>query len=128
MKILALDHVAIHVKDLEASCRFYSEVLLAQSLPRPAFDFPGAWFRLGANQELHLIGGRNQAVFSHNRGNHFALETDDLAGWERHFEKIGFQHSPRKLRPDGAGQIFLADPDGHVIELCAKSGIPKTNA
>jgi catechol 2,3-dioxygenase-like lactoylglutathione lyase family enzyme len=128
MKILALDHIAIHVKDLEASCRFYSEVLLAQPLPRPAFDFPGAWFRLGANQELHLIGGRDQSVASHSRGNHFALETDDLIGWERHFKKIGFQHRPRKLRPDGAGQIFLEDPDGHVIELCAKNGIAKQHA
>lgn len=123
MKILALDHVAIHVQDLEASCRFYAEVLLAERLPRPAFSFPGAWFRLGARQELHLIGGRTQEVFSHNRGTHFALETDDLPGWEAHFKKIGFQHQPRKLRPDGAGQIFLADPDGHVIELCEKTNL-----
>ncbi len=123
MKILCLDHVAIHVVDLEASCRFYSEVLQAEKLPRPAFSFPGAWFRLGPHQELHLIGGRSQPVFSHNRGTHFALETDDLAGWEQHFKKINFTHQPRKLRPDGAGQIFLADPDGHVIELCEKSGI-----
>jgi lactoylglutathione lyase len=128
MKILALDHVAIHVKDLEASRRFYSEVLLAQSLPRPAFDFPGAWFRLGANQELHLIGGRSQLVASHSRGNHFALETDDLIAWERHFKQVGFQHQPRKQRPDGAGQIFLEDPDGHVIELCAKNSVIKQNA
>ena len=123
MKILALDHVAIHVQDVAMSCKFYSEVLLLESLPRPAFDFPGAWFRLGTGQELHLIGDRTQAVFSHSRGNHFALETDDLAGWEQHFKKIGFQHRPLKKRPDGAGQIFLQDPDGHVIELSCKQGI-----
>lgn len=128
MKILALDHVAIHVKDVEASCRFYSEVLLLQRLPRPAFDFPGAWFRLGASQELHLIGDRTQPVVSHSRGTHFALETDDLEAWEKHFQKIGFAHRPRKLRPDGAGQIFLEDPDGHVIELCSKQSISKTHA
>ena len=123
MKILCLDHVAIHVADLEASCRFYADVLLAQKLPRPAFCFPGAWFRLGAAQELHLIGGRSNPVFSHNRGTHFALETDDVIAWEMHFKKIGFAHQPRKVRPDGAGQIFLEDPDGHVIELCEKSAI-----
>lgn len=123
MKILALDHVAIHVQDLEASCKFYGEVLRAEKLPRPAFDFPGAWFRLGSRQELHLIGGRTSPVSSSNRGNHFALETDDLSGWEEHFKAVGFQHRPRKRRPDGAGQIFLEDPDGHVIELCEKRGI-----
>ena len=125
MKIFALDHVAIHVKDVDASCRFYREVLRAEQLPRPAFDFPGAWFRLGARQELHLIGDRMQAVYSSNRGNHFALETDDLDAWEKHFKAIGFQHRPRKRRPDGAGQIFLEDPDGHVIELCSKNSISK---
>jgi catechol 2,3-dioxygenase-like lactoylglutathione lyase family enzyme len=68
-------------------------------------------------QELHLIGDRAQPVFSHNRGNHFALRTDDLDAWESHFKTIGFKPKIRKLRPDGAGQIFLEDPDGHVIEL-----------
>ena len=47
MKIFELDHVALHVKDLEASCKFYREVLELASLPRPVFPFPGAWFRLG---------------------------------------------------------------------------------
>jgi lactoylglutathione lyase len=118
MKIRRLDHVAIHVKDVETSCKFYREVLRLEPLPRPAFTFPGAWFRLGDDQELHLIGDRGEPVYSHNRGNHFALRTDDLDGWERHFKQIGFTPKIRKLRPDGAGQMFLEDPDGHVIELC----------
>ena len=42
------------VRDLEASVRFYEQVLELPRVPRPAFDFPGAWFALG-NQELHLI-------------------------------------------------------------------------
>ena len=46
MKIRRLDHVAIHVKDVEASSKFYREVLRLEPLPRPMFDFPGAWFRL----------------------------------------------------------------------------------
>ena len=122
MNVLELNHVAIHVKDVEASSRFYREVLRLEPMPRPNFDFPGAWFRLGDCQELHLIGDRSQPVISHHRGNHFALRTDALSGWETHFKKIGFLHPPRKRRPDGASQIFLQDPDGHVIELCATTG------
>jgi lactoylglutathione lyase len=118
MKILQLDHVAIHVRDVEASCRFYREVMRLEPLPRPAFDFPGAWFRLGATQELHIIGDRTQPVFSHNRGNHFALKTGNLDAWESHFKSVGFVPKVRKRRPDGAEQMFLQDPDGHVIELC----------
>ena len=58
MKILELNHIALHVADLERSVAFYREVLRLVPIPRPAFDFPGAWFQLGAVQELHLIGGR----------------------------------------------------------------------
>ncbi|HUR45296.1 MAG TPA: VOC family protein [Candidatus Saccharimonadales bacterium] len=117
MRTLELNHVAVHVQNVEASCRFYGEILHLEPLPRPAFTFPGAWFRLGVVQELHIIGERKDAVFSHNRGNHFALRVDDLDEWERHLDDAKYPHLPRKKRPDGASQLFLNDPDGHVIEL-----------
>ena len=117
MKILELNHVAIVVSDVERSCAFYSDVLQLTSLPRPAFDFPGAWFRLGTNQELHLIGGRGEAMVAGPRGNHFALRVQDLAAWEQHLKNVQANFQPKKQRPDGAWQIFLRDPDGHYIEL-----------
>jgi catechol 2,3-dioxygenase-like lactoylglutathione lyase family enzyme len=120
MNIDQLDHVAIHVADVERSCKFYSEVLGLDPLPRPAFDFPGAWFRLGATQELHIIGQRRQPVTSHNRGNHFALRVEAIESWEAHFKSIGFEYRLKQVRPDGATQIFLTDPDGHFIELCTR--------
>ena len=123
MKILELDHVALHVREVERSCKFYREVLRLESIARPAFDFPGAWFRLGEHHELHLIGDRAQPVASHRQGTHFAVATGDLDGWEQHFRQAGFSKYLRKQRPDGAGQIFLEDPDGHVIELTAKNTI-----
>ena len=73
MKTTELNHVAIHVEDVEVSCRFYREVLKLEQIERPAFGFPGAWFRLGTEQDLHLIGNREQPVASHPRGGHFAL-------------------------------------------------------
>jgi catechol 2,3-dioxygenase-like lactoylglutathione lyase family enzyme len=120
MKIVQLDHVAIHVADVEASCRFYAKVLRLERLPRPAFDFPGAWFRLGKSQELHIIGQRDEPVVSDSRGNHYALMVEDIEVWEEHFRQIDFQYLLRQVRPDGATQIFLADPDGHHIELCTR--------
>ena len=117
MRILELNHVAIHVEDVEKSCAFYSGVLRLERLPRPAFDFPGAWFRLGERQELHIIGLRQQPVISHNRGNHFALMADDLAPWVEHFKAIAAEFRGPVRRPDGAMQVFVRDVDGHVIEL-----------
>jgi lactoylglutathione lyase len=118
MQISQLDHVALHVADVDRSVAFYRDVLQLQPIPRPAFSFPGAWFRLGTHQELHLIGERQQAVVSHNRGNHYALLVDDLDAWEQHLAACGAQFLPRKLRPDGAEQVFVVDPDGHYVELC----------
>lgn len=122
MKIHELNHVAIHVADAERSCEFYLGVLRLAAMPRPAFDFPGAWFRLGASQELHLIGRRDQTVTPESRSNHFALRVDDIAAWEQHLQKLGVEFRPKKQRPDGAWQIFLRDPDGHFIELFTPPG------
>ena len=117
MKIHELNHVAIHVADVERSCAFYRSALRLEQIPRPAFDFPGAWFRLGTNQELHLIGRHLAAVPPVNGNNHFALRVDDVTVWEEHFKKTGMEYRPRKQRPDGAWQIYVRDPDGHIIEL-----------
>jgi len=118
MNLEQLDHVAIHVKDVEESVRFYEQVLGLEAMARPAFDFPGAWFRLGSAQELHLIGEREERVISSSRGNHYALRVDDPAGWAARLEEKGVAFRGPKARPDGVMQIFFEDPDGHVIELC----------
>jgi lactoylglutathione lyase len=117
VQIQELNHVAIHVRDVETSCQFYKNVLRLEPMSRPAFTFPGAWFRLGPHQELHIIGDRTEPVHSHNRGNHYALRVDRLDEWEEHLQKLNADFRPRKMRPDGAWQIFVRDPDGHTIEL-----------
>ena len=55
MNVTQLNHTAIPVADLERSRRFYQQVLGLRPIPRPPFDFPGAWFALGDGPELHLI-------------------------------------------------------------------------
>lgn len=123
MTIRELNHVALHVADVEKSCQFYRTVLRLDPMPRPAFTFPGAWFRLGARQELHLIGERGEPVVSGNRGNHFALQVEHLDAWENHLRQTGADFRPRKQRPDGAWQVFVRDPDGHLIELFTPPGV-----
>jgi len=118
MRTLQLNHVAIHVADVERSVAFYRDVLQLEPIARPAFSFPGAWFRLGADQELHLICDEQYPLVAQHRGNHFALLIDDVEEWERHFHDRGVPHLPRRVRPDGAYQVFLTDPDGHYVELC----------
>ena len=118
MHILQLNHVALHVADVGRSVAFYRDVLQLPPIDRPAFDFPGAWFGLGVDQELHLIGDRDQPVHSHHRGGHLALLVDDLDAYEARLDGCGATRTERKTRPDGALQTFVTDPDGHWIELC----------
>ena len=123
MKLTQLDHVALHVEDVERSCEFYERALQLEKVPRPDFDFPGAWYRLGQHQELHLIGGRDQDVNSGSRGTHWALKVDNFQEWEEFFQQENIPSSKRRLRPDGAFQLYLTDPDGHVVELCTDPGV-----
>jgi lactoylglutathione lyase len=125
MKTLQLNHVAIHVADVDRSVAFYRDVLRLAPLPRPAFAFPGAWFRLGADQELHLIGDSQYPTVEQHRGNHYALLIDDVRAWDEHLRAAGASFLPQRIRPDGAWQIFLTDPDGHYIELCTLPGVAR---
>ena len=119
MKIDELNHVALHVSDVPLSSRFYGDALGLPPLPRPDFDFPGAWVRIGAVQELHLIGERlNGPVDDSSRGGHFAMRVPDIQAAASHLKAKGLKFRGPGLRPDGAYQIFLEDPDGHVVELC----------
>lgn len=122
MKTKDLNHIALHVSDLNLSMGFYGEGLELAEIARPDFDFPGAWFRLGELQELHLIAGRSAEVNSSARGNHFALGVDDMDEAEAYLAGRGIVHTPRQTRPDGAFQIYVEDPDGHWIEFCQNPG------
>ena len=119
MKIVELNHVALIVSDLEASSRFYHDILGLPPLQRPAFSFPGAWFRIGAAQELHLIAGRTAALENEgSRAGHFAMRVPDIQAAASHFKEKRLKFRGPLDRPDGAQQIFIEDPDGHTIEIC----------
>lgn len=117
MNINELNHIAIEVRNVGESVDFYKNVLGLKQLPRPAFNFEGAWFRIGDKQELHIIGGRKEPVSSGSRGSHFALTVDSIAEAEQILRKKGIDYFPPKPRPDGVIQLFLKDPDGYFIEL-----------
>lgn len=118
MRILELNHVALHVADLKTSSEFYGGVLGLSPLPRPAFTFPGLWFAIAGGQELHLIGRRAQPVNSQSRGNHFAIRVADIKEAEERLRSSCLPFQGPMRRPDGAVQIFVTDPDGHFVELC----------
>src|ERR1700691_3565493 len=116
MKIDELNHVALLVRDVEASCRFYREVIGLKSIPRPGFSFPGAWFRIGSVQELHLIEGVcDGAPDDSGRRDHFALKVADVDEAAKHLRERGAAFLGPVPPSNGTRQIFMRDPDGHVL-------------
>ena len=122
MKIIHLNHTALQVKDVAVTIRFYEEVVGLKQISRPAFGFPGAWFRIGVDQELHLIQGAPEHISSSSRGDHYAMMVDSITEAEALLKSNGVAYKGPHHRPDGAKQIFFEDPDGHVIEFCTAPG------
>lgn len=133
-RITALHHVALPVSDLARSTEFYRDVLGLQQIERPAaFDFPGAWFALGEGQ-LHLIERRDGTLRAgkplDSRDTHFAIRVDDFDAMLAHLRSLGYRDDAaagdimrlKANRTPNAGfpQIFVMDPDRHVIDQCAR--------
>lgn len=114
--ILAIDHVGLHVADVERSLAFYRDLLGLQPIARPELGFPGAWLRVGTRQELHLIG-RNARPDLPPHERHWSVEVRDLAAWHVRLRDAGVELRGPVQRPDGALQLFARDPDGHVMEF-----------
>ena len=119
IKIKGLNHYAIAVLDLEKSINFYHDILGFDFLTRPDFDFEGAWFDCGNGISLHLIQDKNVIVQnSDSRKLHFAFSVFDVQQTKEQLIKFGIQIlKDIKSRPDGMLQMFVADPDGYMIEF-----------
>lgn len=133
MQIQALDHVAVIAADVERARHFYGTVLGMDEVPRPAsFSFPGVWFRSGS-AEVHVIGegdvGRaallQPAYYERElrRGYlpHMAFIVSDIERVVAHLAScdVPIVGGPQP-RGDGVTQLFIRDPDGYVIEICAR--------
>jgi catechol 2,3-dioxygenase-like lactoylglutathione lyase family enzyme len=128
IRVKSLDHVTLVVKDLDRSRRFYVDVLGMREVPRPAFSFAGSWFQAGPTQ-IHLILEHAQSGPAGNllpeqlrssRTHHAAFLVDDAEAVVPLLQARNVQIlSSVKPRPDGYLQVFVTDPDGHVIELCS---------
>lgn len=134
IRVRSLDHVTLVVRDLERSRAFYVGILGMREVPRPAFPFDGLWFQAGATQ-IHLIlefsgsgpaGNLLPAARRTSRTQHVAFAVEDAAAAVLRLAElhVPILSSPQP-RPDGCTQVFIADPDGHVIELCSPSPTPR---
>jgi len=123
--IETLHHVSVCVTHLARAKQFYTGVLGLVEKPRPDFEFGGAWYQIGASQELHLIvhdapGTLRGTTAIDIKDGHLAFR---VTSYEETVERlrghgIEMLELPRNKTP--WAQIYVTDPDGNIIELNAE--------
>ena len=120
MKITALLHTAFLTTNLERSSNFYETLLgLVPSSMRPDLGFPGVWYDVGANQQIHLMQLANPAAGVQlpdhgGRDRHVALAVNDLDDLMRRLTAANITYT---LSKSGRRAIFCRDPDGNALEF-----------
>jgi len=116
VQVDGIDHVVLHVKDIERSKQFYMDVLgftWRHELERPGFHM--SFLRCGS-QGLDLCEVRDAEIHGGAEMNHMALR---LVAGEREevvakLAAVGVKVFGRDNDPS---TMYLDDPDGHRIQL-----------
>ena len=111
------NHLALQVKDLPTSAKFYRDVIGLKPLEVPDnLKAIRAWFSIGNGQQIHLLAGRTQPIFHDKDGSHIALFVDSIDKSEQYLKEQHLKYH-KQTRFDGVTQIYFPDPDGYLIEL-----------
>jgi catechol 2,3-dioxygenase-like lactoylglutathione lyase family enzyme len=118
-----LAHYALVVSDVEATSRWYGDVLGAEVRP-PQPGFPPQIVLAGTTIDMFPRGGVSPAGLSFGDpapgsiGQHhaFAIGLEQYDAWVAHFESVGQRY---RCAAHGARfmSIYVDDPDGYHIEL-----------
>ena len=120
MAATGINHVSVLTRDLDASERFYAELVGAERLATPNFGTPVRWLRVG-DVQIHLL----QAGDGGGGLGHFGITVDDLAPVYERARALGALdpavngHYFWEL-PDGVAQLYVRDPSGNLVEVNAR--------
>jgi catechol 2,3-dioxygenase-like lactoylglutathione lyase family enzyme len=117
MRVTGINHVSVHALDLDASTRFYVDVLGMERIPTYNFAFPVQYLRLG-DLQLHLFQRDSDAPPFH----HIGMNVDDFEAAYLRAKELGVLEQASFFEdmyelPDGSVQMYLRDPAGNLVEL-----------
>jgi catechol 2,3-dioxygenase-like lactoylglutathione lyase family enzyme len=144
MEIKRIDHYSIRTLDVEASRKFYTEIIGLKVGPRPPFNFPGLWLYSGEPPAdldhaegnygmVHVMGvdrDNPQALIDYMGGadpdtqqgstgalDHVALAVTGRASMIERCDRNNVSYFERTVPAVGLHQVFIKDPNGVTIEL-----------
>lgn len=149
LPLKSLNHISRNCKDLEASIKFYQQLLGFVPVKRPgSFNFAGAWL-FGYGIGIHLLQAEEtcnevvdaSAAAAHSaldqlipkpgadinpRDNHISFQCDDMLLVEQKLQENGVKYVRHVVVDDDieVDQLFFHDPDGHMIEVCNCENLP----
>jgi catechol 2,3-dioxygenase-like lactoylglutathione lyase family enzyme len=121
-----LFHTAIRTADLDATVRFYTEVLGMIVADRPPIGFPGAWLKpaqAGADAIIHVYAGdaAREADGSVQMGtgaiDHVSVVCQGYSEFRARFEKFALPYRENLVPATPLWQLFVYDPNGIQLEL-----------
>lgn len=137
MPIGRLDHYSIRTLDVEASRRFYTEIMGFQVGFRPPFNFPGLWLYNDKPYPesygvVHIIGvdlndpkGLKEYLGDRDLDSlkgtgtvdHMAFAATGLAEMRARLKRLDVPYRERTVPELGLHQVFFEDPSNVTIEL-----------
>lgn len=116
------NHVALSVKNLNASVEFYKKVFQLSEITNRTANPNIRWISLNEGKELHLISSTESVML--NKSVHLAFQTSNLEAFQKHLTELKIPYGDWSgktnavtTRADGVKQIYLQDPDGYWIEI-----------
>jgi catechol 2,3-dioxygenase-like lactoylglutathione lyase family enzyme len=117
MAVTAMNHFTVLTDDVEATVRFYRDVVGLVHGPRPPLGFPGAWLYTGNQAVLHIVGGRQRSELREGVIDHMAFSATGLSAAIATLDAKGIAHQCRQQVGSGVWQVFFHDPNGAKVEL-----------
>lgn len=118
MPLNRLHHVTLMCTDLQETAAFYHQELGLEPIDKGALDYPGCFFKINADQELHLAEMEDEDPSF--RG-HFCLQINDFNRLFWRMEALGILEVSAwgKIRelPNGSIQFYVRDPAHNLVEL-----------
>ncbi|MEM8581561.1 MAG: VOC family protein [Pseudomonadota bacterium] len=124
--VTGLFHVAVKTSNLQATRRFWCEVIGLTEMPRPDFGYPGAWLAVplpGGLGILHVyaggpaLGEDGTAPTGTGAIDHVSLTAIGYHAFVDRFREAGLPWREFLVPGTELWQLFVYDPSGVQLEL-----------